>query len=283
MKWRDRIPWIALLMLAAAIMIPHGTDRFREFLGGIHLSWEDGRDEHAAKNGHEGPSAPAESANGHESATPGERPEGHVRNALPGLGCEHPGYGMYTYVLYRWDTRNCASKTGCEKLKLLFSYLGNVRPGEDMADRDPARLNSFYVPVVTTEEGHALSLETYDHRLADRILRKFADAVKARDPELAAHLADDESPGPFLVSTLRPINELAGLQGEFPMLYVDLGNEELECIPEYYKAYRQSLEDKYFGSVEQFKSLELALLNAGLHALRACRIVYGNVLALVGN
>lgn len=211
-----------------------------------------------------------------------------VSNLLVELGDEYPDYGMYTYVLYRWNTRDCTSEAGCEKLRVLFSYLQNLSTGDQIQGHDTRLFNSFYIPVRQVDSAGDtlnanLTLENYNSDAARELLRRFALSLEASHSDIAHLFRDNTTIGPFLITVSRPVLELQEHYTDFPMLYVDLSKVDTECVAEYYMAYMTELTETPLTSPQVFESFKLRLLNMGLGTLRACKLVYGNVFALLGH
>lgn len=198
------------------------------------------------------------------------------------LGNEDPGYGMYTYVLFGRNLRfpfDTSSKTFKRYIRLLDAVVHSTLSNEDKHKLPEKACNIFYVPGVkdrkNNEESffqfssnlHLRNLATnkgvdYNFNMAMHYLTLIPNAVLETKQKLAEQFIT--KPGPFLVSTLKPIGKIIDSQSH--LLFADLSDTNHAAMDEIVTAYKQRINLKPVNDIERFKTLRLQLLNLVLNA-----------------
>ncbi len=202
----------------------------------------------------------------------GDVPRQHLWALLTEMDGEEQGYGMYTYVLFnrRLDVPDIDEETLSRYRSLLKalagSTLGKKEAGE-LSREEMGDTNLFYVPSVV--EGKKPSIEIYNTVLSMRYLMMGSRLVRDDNPEVADRLTT--RPGPFLLSSLKPMGKIGS--SHTPLLYADLSITNSAAMPEVVSAYKRRISRSEVGETERFAPVRLALLNLVLNADDNVRVV----------
>jgi hypothetical protein len=156
------------------------------------------------------PAAPTPSASPRtDSSRPSTGTLINTRCFLPLSETLKAGYGFYTYILFPNHPTDALTRQRYREVLIAFLMLEAAREYSD----DPARrrlLNLTVLPVWSRSlssyplpRSDARDLERFVENLVDREYRYSAAAVLLRE------LPEAEGPGPFIVSTDRPLSEAA--------------------------------------------------------------------------
>ena len=195
----------------------------------------------------------------------GTLPRQHLWDQLLQMDAEAPGYGMYTYVLFgrRLDMRTGLDQEALQRYQqLLTAIVGSTLSSADAGELTAAEkqtTNLLYIP--GTVRGSVPSLENYNAALAMRYLAELARISRADNQQVAERLAT--RPGPFLVSTLKPVGAIDSRQTT--LLYADLSTTNPAAMEEIVAAYKLRVSRSSLDEVETFAPLRLALLNLVLN------------------
>ncbi len=193
-------------------------------------------------------------------------PQQHHWDSLLQRDGEARGYGMYTYVLFnrQLDLRASLDPEILQRYqKLLNVIVATTLSSTDVGEIDAAEkqlTNLFMIP--GTVRGKLPSLDNYNAVLAMRYLDEIGKLTRADNPEVADRLMS--RPGPFLVSTLKPVSEIDDRQTT--LLYIDLSATNPAAMTEIVAAYKLRLSQNPLNEAEHFAPLRLALLNLVLNA-----------------
>lgn len=180
-------------------------------------------------------------------------------NAFSRDAQELEGAGMYTYILFGREKAPAKSSTDYMLLDKLCREIFDTTYGVRRSTKndDLRHYNLFCVPMkpLVTEEGPLTSW--YDFPLSKAYLAKLASCTQT------AHAASvlQSTPGPFLISSLKP---LPSVRGENFVLYADLSDLHPDAIGELLRLYKRKIttqrinEDEAFGPVS-IRALSLVL------------------------
>lgn len=193
----------------------------------------------------------------------GLNPSYHAWRLLPKMDSEEPGYAMYTYVLFarRHNYLQGVNPQTKERYEsLLGAIAGTTMKAEKTTQFPKEETNLFCIPAVFM--GKKPSLPNYNVDIAMRYLSMLGKMLKEDNYELADRLMTQ--PGPFLISTLKPINVINEMKT--PLLYTDLSGTNPAAMGEVVAAYKRRVTGRALTDVENFYPLRLALLNLILNA-----------------
>lgn len=177
-------------------------------------------------------------------------PTFHTWDTFSQLGGETKGYAMYTYVLLGHNLTDASLK---QRYQVLVDTIidTSISPyGAEYLPKDET--NIFYIP---TKNGNPPEMENYNIDLSKIILNKLAIAVGQERVNFANH------PGPFLVSSIKPLGELANPE-EICILYTDLSNMNPDVVKAVTIEYKVRVSDKpATGCVEKFNNTFLNLMS----------------------
>lgn len=180
-------------------------------------------------------------------AAPAWQVETHAWEFFTKTAAESRGYGAYTYVLFGWRLGSrLAPQVERNYAALLDAVITTTKHRTEVSPAiPPAKQNLFCIPgMVPLEQGlDALfdedkkfpALDNYASSLALSILSG-AGAGVVRSPEILGVIQD--SPGPFLLTTLQPIRQA---KSGSPMLFVDLSRFPADAYADLLTAYKQAL------------------------------------------
>jgi hypothetical protein len=180
-------------------------------------------------------------------AAPRWEVETHAWEFFTASAAESKGYGAYTYVLFGWRLGGRLSPQVKERYAaLLDAVIVTTKHRTEVSPAiPPAKQNLFCIPGRTPwEEGlEALdepgdkfpALDNYASSLALSILSG-AGSGAVRSPEILGVIQD--SPGPFLLTTLQPIRQA---RSGSPMLFVDLSRFQAATYADILTAYKRAL------------------------------------------
>lgn len=196
-----------------------------------------------------------------------EGPRQHVWQPLTGWDEEKPGYGMYTYVLFGRKLKP-PGRLRAETLRRYESLLRAIHlstlsareSGIDEEERQVKQATNLFLIPLASEMGEPTP-HNYDGTLSLRILALTGRKVRPHASALAAQLSTGE--GPFLVSTLSPMEEMS--PENFSLLYADLSTTNAAAMAEIVGAYKRRVSEG-IGGIERFRSLRIALLDIILDA-----------------
>jgi hypothetical protein len=187
----------------------------------------------------------------------------HTWDLLTRMNAEQSGYAIYTYVLFgrRLDIPGGIQTATRQRYEsLLDAIVGSTLKRGEAQDLPKKETNSFYIPSFAA--GEKPSLANYDVSLSLRYLAVISRLLGSDNPRLAERLMTE--PGPFLVSTLKPIGQIR--TEIVPLLYADLSTTNDAGMPEIIAAYKTRLAHAAVSGMERFAPLRLALLNLILDA-----------------
>lgn len=193
----------------------------------------------------------------------GTLPRYHVWGLLNEMDSEETGYAMYTYVLFprRLDFSAGVEPETRERYKTLLDSIVASTLGTEEADQLPKEeTNLFYIPAIGG--GKKPGLENYNSTLAMRYLLILSRLARDSNRTLAERLS--VRPGPFLISTLKPLGEIGKDQAD--LLYTDLSGTNPAAMVEIVAAYKRRISIQDVKEIERFWPLRLALLNLILNA-----------------
>lgn len=212
------------------------------------------------KNGAPETEPPPAMANGHEP--PPIRH--HAYELLLQIDGERPGYGLYTYVLFGRKVGANAPPLPQEDARRYQALLEAIESSTGAAaDLEAALIpkeetNLFNIPAKSAAARP--DLDNYHSGLA----------LVYRDMALGAFRGNDKfermlssGAGPFLISTLRPLNQVRSPE---PLLFADLSAHNPAAMREVVAAYKQRINRSAPDTLESFNPLRLALLNLILDA-----------------
>lgn len=183
---------------------------------------------------------------GDETAVPGHPlPTVHLWQYLRAFGEEPSGYAAYTYALVgRSDPDSEAARKFSELVRAIQSSTVSEAAAPETIDRET--VNLFLIPAAPDTDRANLPLA-----------QALVSALQADAPPL-------QRPGPFLVTTHRPIR--FGDDSRVDFLYVDLSDTHPEAIAEVVAAYKRRVFEEGIEGIERLRSLRLAVLNLALVA-----------------
>jgi hypothetical protein len=197
-------------------------------------------------------------------------PEFHTWDLLTRMNAEQNGYAMYTYVLFgrRLDIPGGIQAATRQRYEsLLDAIVGSTLKQSEARNLPREETNDFYIPSFAA--GEKPSLANYDVSLSLRYLAAIGILLSSENPRLAERLTTE--PGPFLVSTLKPIGQIRTEKA--PLLYADLSSTNDAAMPEIIAAYKTRLAQTTVSGMERFAPLRLALLNLILDTDQNLRLV----------
>lgn len=217
------------------------------------------------------PSGPV-ARNGADGAPPPAMPNGHAPDKvlhhaydlLSRFDSERPDYGMYTYVLFGYKVGAHAPPLPHDVAQRYKALLEAIESSTGTAaDLEAALIpkaetNLFCIPATST--AGRPTLDNYDAALA-LTYRSVALGGIPGDAAFRARLST--AAGPFLVSSLRPLNRIRSAE---PMLFADLSAHNPAAMREVVAAYKQRINRSVPDRAESFESLRLDLLTLVLDA-----------------
>lgn len=191
---------------------------------------------------------------------------GTVYDYLPEFGTEPQGYGLYSYILFPYQTNRVA-------LFLRAVVGATARASQHEPDR--LTLNLLLIPTRTQgymtlrqkqgstsqEISRVLAEEAYDYSSAERIFRLIC---RNADPRLVELCAGSRGQGPYLFSYVRPITNLDAIPP--PYLFADLSGVHEEALPIFLNAYKEQVLRTDYTDLERIETLRLKFLNWVLYA-----------------
>jgi hypothetical protein len=190
-------------------------------------------------------------------------------SALPELGKEELGYGLYSYVVLSADSDQSSAI-----LNEIFKWVARIEdtPGERL------QLNILYIPIkkdsvdlflneLGTMGSNSPGLGTkfassfYDYKMSRTILNHICNppAQAVRD-----FCAGDTSRGPYLFTYAVPGSSLEPVPP--PFLFVDLSDVDVRAFAEYIAAFRAQVKRDDISDGVRINSFRLELLDASLKA-----------------
>jgi len=178
-------------------------------------------------------------------AAPAFDVEAHAWEFFTASQGESRGYGAYTYVLYS-HRKGFMTAEQRHRLQALLDAIVARTPHRSETPVRPEKLNLFCIPGKADllpgpdlpddapGSGSARVFDNYDSSLALAYLGTAGNgAVQSREI-----LRQIQSPGPFLLTTLKPLAELRTYS---PMLFVDLSRFHPDTFPEIVRSYKAAL------------------------------------------
>jgi len=150
-----------------------------------------------------------------------------------------PTYGAYTYVLFRQRPGAAATAVAVRKNyeALLQAIVAGTAHISAMQDWKPETLNLFCIPSLSTAmpDPNHYDIRNYDSDLAFALL-----ATAGRGSIISPAILDrlNKSPGPFLLTTFKPIDRVASNDRLF---FVDLSPYGPESYPALVASYKAQL------------------------------------------
>lgn len=148
-----------------------------------------------------------------------------------------PTYGAYTYVLFRQRPGAAADAVKKNYEALLQAIVAGTAHISAMQDWKPETLNLFCIPSLSTAmpDPDRYDMKNYDSDLAFALL-----ATAGRGSIISPAILDrlNKSPGPFLLTTFKPIDRVASND---PLFFVDLSPYGPESYPALVASYKAQL------------------------------------------
>ena len=148
-----------------------------------------------------------------------------------------PRYGAYTYVLFAQRPGAAADSVKKNYDALLQAIVAGTAHISAMADWKPETLNLFCIPSLSREmpDRNRYDIKNYDSDLAFALL-----ATAGRGSIITPAILDRlrNSPGPFLLTTFRPLDQTASND---PLFFVDLSPYGPESYPALVASYKEQL------------------------------------------
>jgi len=198
----------------------------------------------------------------------------HLNSLLESFGGEEEGYGIYTYVLFGrkiidheiFKQNNGQSYKRYETLLEVLVRSTMNFPSNYYSNNTPKdKINIIYIPVKKNYSREKPYIRHYNSELSMKYLSHISTFIK-KNPTILNRFSI--SPGPFLISTIRPLSKIR--IGAEPMLFVDLSTTNPAAMNEIVAAYKLKIENLTLEKPEEkiivFKSLRLSLLNLVLNA-----------------
>lgn len=211
------------------------------------------------KNGGAETEPPPAMANGHEPPI-----RHHAYDLLLQIDGERPGYGLYTYVLFGRKVGADAPSLPHDVAQRYQALLEAIESSTSTAgDLEAAFIpkeetNLFNIPAKSADARPAL--DSYHSGLALTYRSLALGALRGHD-KFGRLLSGGA--GPFLISTLRPLNQVRSPE---PLLFADLSAHNPAAMRELVAAYKQRINRSAPGKLELFEPLRLALLTLILDA-----------------
>jgi hypothetical protein len=184
--------------------------------------------------------------------------------ALTELDQETKGYGLYTYVIFgaKLEEHGNLSDAATARLESLLEAVdASTLPSStlDKTKINNAEINLFCIPVKSAKK--IANLDNYNSDLA-LLYRDIAIGALNQDVTFLNKFST--SPGPFLVSSLQPLNQVRTPQ---PVLFADLSSTNPVAMKELVVAYKQKISTGVTAkSAQVFDPLKLRILSLILDA-----------------
>jgi hypothetical protein len=212
------------------------------------------------------PSNPAPTASG--SSNPAAAKPAVVDTAyapLYKLGGEAPGYGLYSYVIFRGP--------GDRERRLIKTILHSTPDRPGLQSLTDAQINLLFVPTNSSAAapgnnlpvdsrvgclGKLLAdLSAYDFDFA----RSLLDRLCAQPAEgMASFCSSGYGKGPFLFTYVHPVSGLGNLSLPPPFLFVDLSTVEPAAFAEYVDAYKAQVKSEDISDRSKIDTIRLRVL-----------------------
>ncbi|WP_411727025.1 hypothetical protein [Methyloglobulus sp.] len=194
------------------------------------------------------------------------------------LNEEPKGYGLYTYVIFgskleeHKDSAPDIASTRLESLLEAIDLTILPRDALDKAKIPNSEINLFCIPVKIAKK--LANLENYNSDLA-LLYRDIA--IGTLKNEVTFQNKFSTSVGPFLVSTLQPLNQVRTPQ---PVLFADLSSTNPSAMKELVAAYKQkSSSGVSANDPQKFEPLKLRILSLILDADKNIKLMKSAVAA----
>lgn len=184
----------------------------------------------------------------------GSRVNYHVWDVLKGEDKEKTDYAMYTYVLFgRRVDDDLDAETRDRYKKLLYEIMKNKTTSVAEGIWAKEESNIFYIPGFGDYDKKR-TIENYNSDLAMRYL---AALIKLFNDNGQIELKNrlDMHPGPFLISTLKPLTHISG--NKIPILFADISYKNPAIIENIVASYKIRITDKSVAKVEIFEPVLL--------------------------
>lgn len=172
------------------------------------------------------------------AAAPPRAPRAHAFESVTRENLRRmPTYGAYTYVLFRQRPGAAADAVKKTYEALLQAIVAGTAHISAMQDWKPETLNLFCIPSRSTAmpDPDRYDIKNYDADLAFALL-----ATAGRGSIISPAILDrlNKSPGPFLLTTFKPIDRVASND---PLFFVDLSPYGPESYPALVASYKAQL------------------------------------------
>ncbi len=192
--------------------------------------------------------------------------------AMTKLDEEPKGYGLYTYVIYgvklgeHGESTPDISSSRLESLLEAIYLSTNSSDTLDKSNIPDVETNLFCIPVKAAKK--PANLENYNSSLA-LLYRDIA--IGALKSEVAFQNKFATNAGPFLVSTLQPLNQVRTPQ---PVLFSDLSYTNPSAMKELVAAYKQKVGEGVTANDPQvFDPLKIRILSLILDADKNIKLI----------
>ena len=185
------------------------------------------------------------------------RVEHHVWGPLYKALTEKSGYGMYTYVLFKYELTDSTEegKEITDRYRVILDAItGTVDTLGDTSFYPLKETNVFYIPLMQSVPGDAALLNSYNFSLSRSYIAALSKYYK-RKKDISKRLR--RNPGPFLVSLVKPLSSYSN--EEKRLLFADLSHQNKNSIREAVEIYKERLEEKPVDRIERLKSKKLKL------------------------
>ncbi len=189
----------------------------------------------------------------------GSEIEHHVWGPLYNAFMEQTGYGMYTYVLFKYEQKDSTEegKEITERYRVILdAIIGYVDTLGDTSIYSPQETNVFYIPFKEPYHRDTSLLDRYNYNLSRKYVAALSKYFKNKR-DISRRLR--RNPGPFLVSLVKPLGSHSDKKEH--LLFADLSKQNKNSIREAVEIYKVRLEEKPVDKVERLKSTRLKLVD----------------------
>jgi hypothetical protein len=212
----------------------------------------------------------------------------------PSAPWQYPKFGMYTFVIYTGPTAvSKEANTLDNEAVLLFQSLlsaldQKLKADTTVTEADLSLTNVFVVP--HPKHAARLNASLYNTKLASHFRGRFAVALQ-NDPQLKS-LISGERAGPFLLSTLVPIDKIVRARGatfdideKQPILMVDLTGQPKQMVAHVVAEFTRYVGNHTLSEQKLLESYRTRLISALLRLNEAIPFVataVGDTMSLLG-
>ena len=210
----------------------------------------------------------------------GDREKGLISRSFPltRLDEETKGYGLYTYVIFGAKQLDNESPEADPAVKRLGALLEAIDYSQLISDPQTettiphSQINLFCIPIKKSNK--TANLDNYNAELS-LLYRDIAIGALKKETAFLAKFST--SPGPFLVSTQQPLNQVREPQ---TVLFADLSTTNPLAMREVVSAYKQKVDEAVVSNTTlKFDPIKLRILTLILDADKNIKIMKDAVAA----